>query len=252
MSLFANEEASHQHSLETLEMLYEYDDFMGSIDTVVDLGCGQGFDLKWWATRTTRDDNPQPLNITCVGVDILDKLPMAHKYPNITYQKSDFEEIVYTTEKKFDILWCHDSFQYVINPLQTLAKWYDISSPGGMLSISVPQTTNIHHHKLAFTQESGCYYHYTLVNLIHMLAINGWDCCNGFFLKKSQDPWIHAIVYKSDIKPMDPKTTTWFDLMEKGLLPETADKSIYAHGELDQRDLVVPWLDHSLSWLGQQ
>ena len=61
--MFAHPGDSHQHSLETLNQLYEYDDFMLSLRTMVDLGCGSGDDLAWWATRTTRDDNPQPLNI---------------------------------------------------------------------------------------------------------------------------------------------------------------------------------------------
>jgi hypothetical protein len=50
---------------------------------------------------------------------------------------------------------------------------------------------------------------------------------------------------------MDPRTTDWHALSEMGLLPESAERSVYAHGELDQRDLVLPWINHSLSWLGQ-
>jgi len=53
---------SHQHSLETLNQLFLYSDFMYSIATLVDLGCGFGDDLKWWATRTTDDEPPVPLN----------------------------------------------------------------------------------------------------------------------------------------------------------------------------------------------
>ncbi len=97
-------EKSHAHSLETLNILYEYDDFMESINTLVDLGCGQGLDLEWWATRTTRDDNPKPLNIKCTGVDILSSLPVAKKYPNITYQLLDFEEII-PSPKKINLMY---------------------------------------------------------------------------------------------------------------------------------------------------
>ena len=52
-NMFRNEEESHQHSLQTLNQLYEYDDFMMSIKTVADLGCGTGKDLIWWATNTS-------------------------------------------------------------------------------------------------------------------------------------------------------------------------------------------------------
>lgn len=253
MSLFADSYTSHEHSLRTLNALYEYDDFMASIVSLVDLGCGDGRDLEWWATRTTRDDNPQPLNIKCTGVDVLDELKIARDHPNVTYQKTDFEGTIYPpTTGKFDILWCHDSFQYAINPIQTLSNWWHIASDGGMLALIVPQTTNIRRNQLAFTQESGCYYHYTIVNLIHMLATAGWDCKSGFFLKSPTDPWLHAVVYKSSQTPMDPRTTTWFDLMEKKLLPDSADRSVYAHGELNQQDLVLPWVDHSLMSFARQ
>jgi trans-aconitate methyltransferase len=219
MSLLANSEQSHAHSQQTLNALYEYDDFMESIATMVDLGCGTGLDLEWWATRTTRDDNPQPLDIKCTGVDVLDQLSIARQYPNITYQKTDFEGTIHTPVKnKFDILWSHDSFQYAINPIATLSNWWNIASDGGMLAVIVPQTTSKH----------------------------------GFFSKNPRDPWLHAIVYKSNIAPQDPKKTTWYTLSELGLLPDSADRSIYAHGELRQQDLVLPWLDHSLMSMAQQ
>jgi len=253
MSIFATHKDSHSHALETLSQLQEYDEFMESIQTMVDLGCGTGLDLEWWATRATREENPKPLNIKCTGVDMLDQLPVAHCYPNITYQKTDFEGKISTPAKnKYDVLWSHNSFQYTLNPVQTLSNWWHIASDGGMLVIVVPQTTNIHHHKLAFTQESYSYHHHTLVSLIHMLAVSGWDCRAGFFLKRPQDLWLHAVVYKSNHAPLDPRTTSWHTLSEMGLLPESAARSVYAHGELDQRDLVLPWLDQSLSDLSQQ
>ena len=121
-----------------------------------------------------------------------------------------------------------------------------------MLAIVVPQTTNIYRNQLSFTQPNLCYYHYTMASLIHMLAVSGWDCKHGFFLKKPRDPWLHAIVYKSDVGPQDPKKTDWHKLSELKLLPDTADKSVYAHNELRQQDLVLPWLDHSLMTFAQQ
>lgn len=238
-------------ALDTLNALYEYDDFMASVGTVVDLGCGEGQDLEWWATRTTRDEIAQPLNIRCTGVDLSDQLLMAKKYPNITYQKTNFEEVVHVSKTKFDVLWCYDSFQYCVNPLQTLAKWRGITSDNGMMVVIVPQTTNFPGRPNDIVQPTGCYYHYTLVNLMHMLAVTGWDCKSGFFMKHPNSTWIHAIVYKSDVEPMDPRTTSWYDLVYKNLLPESAEKSIKAHGYLRQQDLVLPWVDKSLMYFGK-
>ena len=239
-------------SLEILNALYEYDDFMSSISTLVDLGCGSGHDLEWWATRTTRDESPIPLNIKCVGVDLQNQLNSVKRYANVTYQQTNFEDTIHTPAKKlFDILWCFDAFQYCINPIETLKKWRTIASTGAMLVVSVPDTTVIKHRQIAFTQESGCYYHHTMVSLIHMLAVTGWDCRAGFFLKRPNDLWTHAVVYKSEHDPVNPATTTWHQLSEMKLLPESAERSIYAHGHLRQQDLIVPWLDHSLSAMGQ-
>lgn len=246
MNLLTDQQ-SHQHSLQTLNALYEYDDFMYSVQSVVDLGCGSGLDLQWWATRTTRDESQTPLNIKCTGVDLLESFPLARKYNNITYQQVDFEDTVAVMpNNKFDILWCHNSFQYAINPLQTLVKWRNIADSSSMLVLVLPQTTNYHQKHQNFWQHSGVYYHYSLVNLIQMLAVAGWDCRSGFFLKDQIDPWLHAVVYNSDQPARDPRKTSWYELAESSLLPESATASVMAHGYLKQQDLLLPWLDHSL------
>jgi SAM-dependent methyltransferase len=225
---------------------------MESIGTLADIGCGSGLDLEWWATRTTREEVPKPLNIQCVGVDLMEQSFALKQYKNVSYQRTDFETpVALSNNRLFDVLWCHNSFQYAIDPVGTLSQWYNIASDGAMLVLSVPETQKIHHKKLMFTQSTGCYYHYSIVSLMHMLAVSGWDCKAGFFKKQATDSWINAIVYKSAHKPMNPKPTTWYQLSEMGLLPDSAEVSINAHGELQQQDLILPWLDHSLSWLGQ-
>jgi len=244
--MFTHPGDSHCHSLETLNRLYEYDDFMASIKTVLDLGCGTGDDLAWWATRTTRDEVPQPLNIRCTGIDLAPELNITKRYNNVFYQSGDFEGNIVPPPQGFDILWCHDSFQYAQSPLVTLGQWWQIASPGAMLYLAIPVTQRVHRSQLDYHLPSGCYYHYTMVSLIYQLATAGWDCRSGFFKQTPTDPWIHAVVYKSSHKPQNSKTTTWHALSELGLLPESADRSIFAHNYLRQQDLVIPWLDHSL------
>lgn len=245
--MFNRPEDSHKHSLRTLESLYEYDDFMESVASVIDLGCGQALDLVWWATRTTRHDNPEPLNIRCIGLDLGDVPSSIKKYPNISYQQLDFEgQINVYRDSKYDVLWCHDAFQYAIDPLNTLVRWRDIADDNAMLIIILPQTMNIQGKHTDFIQPSGQYYHHSLVSMMHMLALTGWDCHDGFFMKRPEDPWIHTIVYKSLQAPRDPRRTTWYELADSGLLPNSAVKSVMSHGYLRQQDLVLPWLDKNL------
>ena len=244
--MFIHPGDSHRHSLKTLNRLYEYDDFMASIKTVLDLGCGSGNDLEWWATRTTRDEVPQPLNIQCTGVDLAPKLSLTKRHDNVFYQSGDFEDTIPASSEGFDVLWCHDSFQYAHAPVKTLSNWWHLASPGAMLYLAVPVTQRVHRSQLDYHLPSGCYYHHTMVSLIYQLATAGWDCGSGFFRQAPTDPWIHAVVYKSTHEPQDTKTTTWHTLSELGLLPESAMKSIHAHNYLRQQDLVVPWVDHSL------
>jgi SAM-dependent methyltransferase len=244
--MFAHPGDSHQHSLETLNQLYEYDDFMLSIRNMVDLGCGFGDDLVWWATRTTRDDDPQPLNIKCHGIDLGGNSLVVNEHENITYQQCNFEDTLTVPDGGFDILWCHDAFQYAVNPIQTLSNWWHIASPGGMLSLTVPVTQQIHRRQLSYVLPNGHYYHHTMVSLMYMLATAGWDCGAGFFKQTLTEPWIHAVVYKSDQPPQNPRDINWNTLVELNLLPQSAVKSIYAHSALQQQDLVVPWIDGSL------
>lgn len=251
---FSGPQQSHLHSQMVLNQLYEYDDFMASINTLVDLGCGKALDLEWWATRTTRDDPPEPLNIKCIGMDRFDSLAMTKTYHNVDYYPCDIEQPLRLCHDSltYDVLWCHDSFQYCIDPIGTLSNWWRAASEGAMLYIGVPQTTNLYRGQQDFTQPPGCYYHHTMVSLIHMLAVSGWDCRAGFFKKEVQDPWIHAVVYKSATEPQDPRTTTWYRLAELGLIPESAERSVQAHGRLRQQDLIVAWLDKSLQYMGHQ
>jgi hypothetical protein len=121
-----------------------------------------------------------------------------------------------------------------------------------MLAITVPQTTNFSQKAHDVELPSGVFYHHSMVSLIYMLSVTGWDCQNGFFKKTPNEPWIHAVVYRGDNEPLPPKTTTWYDLVEQDRLFETANKSVLSHGHLRQRDLVVPWLDQSLTWMGKQ
>jgi SAM-dependent methyltransferase len=247
MTGFSSPEASHAHSLSVLETLYQFDDFMQSIQHVADMGCGAGLDMLWWATRTTREQHPRPLNIRCTGIDLAESCAAVDRHRYISYLPQDFEQPILVHKKRFDVIWCHDAWQYVQDPFCTLRQWRDVASSGAMLVITVPQTTTFAMNREQVQQQDGCYWHWTLVNLIHVMAVSGWNCAQGFFQKLPGDPWITAIVYRSEQEPVDARTTRWYDLCDQGLLPDSAVKSIQRHGYLRQQDLVLPWIDRGLT-----
>ena len=248
--MFTSEEESHNHSLEVLNLLYQYNDFMDSVSSLCDMGCGTGADLEWWATRMAEDDNENyiPLEINCTGIDTLGHINISEKYDNIEYISSDFEK--YTTDKKYDIIWSHDSFQYALNPIQTLKNWNSMLDESGMLVLILPQTVNIEYNRQQISLQNNQFYHHSLVSLIHMLVINGFDCKTGFFNKQIDDHWISIVVYKSDIAPLYPGLPNWYELAETGLLPVSAVNGINERGYLHQDDLILPWLDKSTMGFG--
>ena len=251
MSSFGSPHEKHEHSFKNvLSYMYEYDDFMDSVGRVIDLGCDvEATDMLWWANATTRDETQTPLGIKCVGVNTFEKLNVKHS--SISYQNHDIESLN-RVKRTFDIVWCYDQLQYLLNPYQALSNWWHIAEKDAMLVIAVPQTVNTEYHIQEYNLSLGHKYHYTMPQLIYMLAVSGWDCRSGFFKKTPGDPWLYAIVYKSNVEPMDPKENNIYKLAEETeLLPQCAVDGIHKYGKLRQRDLVLPWLDKSLMVMEQ-
>lgn len=230
------------HNEWVLSHLREYDSFLDSLRTICDMGCGTGEDITWWATLETRDDPPVPYNYNCFAVDKdPKKLAQVPDLTNINKINKDFNELCCPV--KIDLLWSHDSLQYSTKPLETLKLWNEQMSVNGMLLLSIPQHSGVKDNRFYSRSYSGCYYHYTPVNLIYMLAVNGFDCRDAYMLKRFNDEWLQIAVYKTKIKPMDPATTSWFDLIDLKLLNPSVEASINKFGHLRQEDIVYPWLD---------
>ena len=252
MSSFSSPLEKHNHCLKNiLSYFREYDDFMESVSRVLDIGCDvEAETMTWWADATTKDSAQIPLNIQCVGLNTFEKLNKRHN--SIAYQNHDIETFN-SVSKPFDVLLCYDQLQYLLNPYAALSNWWHVANKDAMLIIAVPQTTNTEYNVLEYNVKLEQKYHYTMPQLIYMLAVSGWDCRSGFFKKNIGDPWLYAVVYRSDIEPMDPRTTNLYKLVEHtDLLPITAVNSISKYGMLRQRDLILPWLDKNNMWMEQE
>lgn len=238
-----------RHSLSILSLIQQYDTFLESLRIVADMGCGTGEDVDWWATLMNNDSPPQPYNFTCYAVDTNpSKLAQVPNHKNVFKFNSKYD-----AENLFpvpvDFIWAYDSLQYSTNPLHTLRMWNSYMNVNGMLALTVPQHTGIEYYKQYSRGYNGCIYHYNPIMLIYMLAVNGFDCKDAYLLKQFQDPWIQVAVYKSNVPPMDPEITSWFDLIEAGLLHPSIVDSLNANGYLKQEEIVMPWLNKELYFI---
>ena len=243
MALFRNAYESHVHSRETLDILYGYDSFLDSLEVITDMGCGRGMDINWWASLETRDDPPEPRNYLCYAVDkdVGNIDPNTAALPKVKLIQGDFETL--PIPRKTDLIWCHDSFQYAINPLGTLKFWNSLMNPDGMLILILRQGFSYEYNRLVTRSYSYNYYNHDLASLIYMLAVNGFDCRDAYAKKEENNPWLHLAVYKSNVAPMDPATTNWFDLADRGLLNDSIVASLNKYSYVRQEDIVYPWLD---------
>lgn len=244
MTLFLNDQASHEHSLQTLKLISQYESYLHNVKTIYDMGCGSGEDAKWWANLhyvSGQTGKLLPFNFNVVGID-LQKQTHRDIPNNLQFIQYDFEE--YDISMRSDMIWSHDSFRYAVNPLKTLRNWWKILNPNGMLCIITPQTTNHIHGKSVIRGYSNNFYHYTIVNLIYMLAVSGFDLRDNRFWKESNDPWLHLIAYKGENTPLeDPRGITWYDLLDKNCLPERWIPEIKKSGYLKQEVLRTHWIN---------
>jgi hypothetical protein len=250
MVQFKNAQESYAHSKEVLDILYGYDSFLDSIEFVADFGCGHGLDTQWWATLKTRDDPPEPRNYTVYAVD--KDLKTFNKnvanLPNVHTFESNINGVGHFIPRPVDLIWCHNTFQYIINPVETLKSWNEQMNVNGMLILMFPQSTHYAYNRFNAHSYSGCYFNHNMANLIYMLAVNGFDCNDAFFLKKENDPWLYAAVYKSDIPPMNPESTSWYHLAEMNLLNPSIVDCLNRYGYVRQEEIISKWLDKDFNY----
>lgn len=245
MAQFKNTLQSYEHTQFIRDLLYQYDSFLDSLEVIADFGCGEGLDIEWWATLETRDDPPEHRNYLCYAVDKNIKQIKADitNLPNLKVIQADLEDPDRFISRQIDLVWCHDVFQYITNPVVTLRQWNEMMSVNGMLVLSIPQAVHYEHNRLNNHSYNGWYFNHNIVNMMYMLAVNGFDCRDAYFYKDINDMWLHIAVYKSDVVPMNPQTTTWHDLVDAELVNESVKNCIEKFGFVKQEEILTTWLN---------
>lgn len=242
--MFSDPDQSHAHSLEVLEVLDNYGDFKNSIRNVLDIGCGEGHDLRYWADMTADDDDgtSRPLNIYCVGIDRKIKNTHITKAQNIELFEHDFNTAQQLPfEFKFDVVWCHDTLQYAHSPLHMLGQINRVMAKDSMLYLCVPSTVNVVHKKFKNYTFANQYSTFTITQLIYYLALNGFDCKDAYFRKRKYEDVIEVLVYKNT-DPLD-YNLSWYELDALGVLSDNMHEIVDRIGYLTDNGLITMWLD---------
>ena len=236
----------------TLELLSQHHEFMESLKNIAVFGDCTGDDSAWWADYKLDPDDPETklkLNINIYNSENV-KIRNANKRSNMRFVKADWSETGAEPDS-FELLWANNCLQKSTDPLSTLRHWWNILQEDGMLCLCVPQNNYIDDlSRWQMNSYSGEYFNWNMINLIHCLAVSGFDCRDGHFKQTRHDPYIWAAVYKSSEQPMNPKKTNWYHLMEKQLTPHSLDNLIQSKGYVSYDALKVEWLDHSIYDLG--
>ena len=138
--------------------------------------------------------------------------------------------------------------QQASDPIVSLSHWHSLLRKDGMLAITMPYNHRIHTFRndtrIDSIMQPGCYYNHGPASLVLMLASAGFDCRYSHFNFYHGMEWMQAIVYKGDAQPQ--RAMSWYDLLDKKILPLSAEKAIESTGILRDTDLVVEWIDRNV------
>lgn len=244
-----NVDQSHEHSLQTLNILNEFDEFKSSIKHLADFGCGAGKDLDFFANmrELPADDDPNILgkflNFNCVGFDLHAESNIPSRN-NIKYKNVDLNKPGPYWSVPFDVIWCHDVLQSIYSPVEFLGRVNENLNIGGMLYLHVPSTVNVLHHQFQNYTPAYSYNTFTVTQIIYLLALNGFDVKDFYLNKHKFDDNIEIVAYK-ERDPL-PYGTSWYELAEQDILSSEMEQLIVSNNLLSDQGLVTKWLDGSM------
>jgi SAM-dependent methyltransferase len=235
---------SHQHSLETLNTLNKYQDFMDNLKEITDMGCGYGHDALWFADLIDNQNLPRNIKVNAVDLSIDPQSVQYHQ--NISYRTVDFTATGLASNSQ-DFVNAHNCLQLSLSPFHTLLHWHDIMRVDAMLLISIPYNYYVDNHreiqKLDTVYKYNSYFNWTMGSLMMTLVATGFDCRHGYFKLDTASGWIQAAVYKL---PDTPKPNmSWYDMCDQKILPLCIEQQILKNGTFKETDIICEWIDHS-------
>lgn len=234
---------SHEHSLLTLNLLDQFDDFKISIKHMADFGCGKGLDLEFWANMHTWDEEGNPgrkLNFNCVGFDLHaeDNVPSRK---NIKYKNHDFNKNDTIWSVPFDVVWCHNVMQTIYSPVEFLGKVNKAMATGSMLYLCVPSTVSMYQNRFQNYTPSQHFNTFTVSQILYLLALNGFDVKDFYLQKEHFTDIIEVLTYK-EREPFDYKTS-WYELADMDILNDNIKELVLRNNILSDQGLITKWLD---------
>ena len=238
--LQSNNSSSNIHSTQMLWQLSIFHEFMESVDTVLDVGCGDGHDALWWATATDLDeDNPQPLNINVTGLDITNSINLDEVPKNLTFKYDDWNTVNF--KDQFDVVWTHNTLQQTNDPLKFLHKMNEFCATGGMLALSFPATSNMFYGDPDYRIYQEAPHSITMIHLIYMLVLSGFNCNDGYFMKQPGTNTISAVVYKDTDEVFTHGERPLADYTS--LLPNSCKQQLTKYNYLTNKSLLLTWIN---------
>ena len=112
------------------------------------------------------------------------------------------------------------------------------------MCLTMPTTVNTFYGEPDYRVYSDAPNSITLVDLIHMLVLSGFNCNEGYFVKQPNTNIINALVYKDSDKLYEYGDQTLYEYTD--LLPESCKTQLNRFGYLTNKSLQLYWIDGTL------
>lgn len=211
---------------------------------VLDVGCGDGIQAEWWASRQPPDAEDRydiKPSVECHGVDLFP--PSSDLVNKFYYKQGDYHNLTYK-DSQFDIVWSHFSLEYSPTPFKALAEWRRVCKPDGHLYLTIPGSFKKKFGRIHTGIKPGQQSWFTVPMLMYMLAYTGWSPKNSFFEQDFKNGVIRGLIAANPEQStaIDPVTTNLYEMAEKGVFNEWCNAMINDTGTFDESRLVITWV----------